>query len=214
MNMREIIATGLRFYQRVGRPLKREDLRGKRKERWESVLGFELPTEYDVRKHFGSHADYLKAMGFSNNMPDRIAQVEDASLKHVLEVYPQAQIVRSERSVYDLEIGNERVEVKGTQLAIRNDTLQAHFSWRLHKREFSKIVDRVILVGLDKDLNPLIRLEFYGAGLKLLDKKDTLTIYAAAIAGGHSKYRPYVAWIAPITKDLLNYARRSDPRKR
>ncbi|ABU97029.1 hypothetical protein P74p79 [Thermus phage P74-26] len=212
MNAREAIAAGLRFYQRVGRAPRREDFRPKHKARWEAILGFELPGEYTIKKEFGGFNNYIRAMGLSLNVANDVEEVENASLRHVLEVYPNAQLVKSEQSVYDLEIGQERVEVKGTQLSIRNDNGAMHFSWRLHNRIFSKLVDRVILVGLDKDLNPLVRLEFKGSGLRLLDDKDTLTVYADALLGGHSKYKPYITWIAPIAGDLSQYARVSKAR--
>lgn len=192
----EMLILGLKFYQQTGKQPRREDLRGQRRAYWQKTHGLTLPSERAVRRVFGKFSNYLDALGLKRNIRKDIEAVEEAAMKHVMEVYPDAALVRSEQSVYDLELGDKRIEVKGTQLTIRNDSGQIHWSWRLHKRKVSDLVDLVVLVGLDKYLEPVIRLEFERSSLRLLDGLDTLTVYNNVLSGGHSKYKPYIVWMS------------------
>ncbi len=213
MNAREITAAVWRFYQRTGRKPRRVDFRSPRREEWESILGFKLPSEYLIRKEFGSYANFMEEAGLGPNIRSDIEDIEDAAMRFAISRYPNAEIVKSDRSVYDLENGSERIEIKGTVLAIRNDTGELHFSWRLHKRKMSDLVDKVLAVGFSKDLEPLIALEFSGASLKLLDGLDTLTVYGSVFFGSHSKYAPYIVWKTTLQKPIEFYARESEVRQ-
>lgn len=211
MNEREMIAAGLRFYTRTGRQPRREDFRPPQRQHWEKILGFKLPAESTVSYRFGSFTNYLKAMGLAENITARAEELADAAIKHVLEHYPNAEVVPANRNMYDLLIGEERVEVKGTALTKRSDSPYMHWTFRLHKRDYSKTVDAVFLVGMDKDLNPMIRLEFRGPALKLLNRKEVISIYGDILFGGFSKYTPYVVWKAEIKGPLETYARQARP---
>ncbi|QAY18156.1 hypothetical protein [Thermus phage TSP4] len=212
MNEREMIAAGLRFYTRTGRRPRREDFRPPNRLHWEKVLGFDLPSESTVSAKFKGFTNYLRAMGLAENNHARAEELEDAALRHILEVYPHAEVVTANTNAYDLLLGEERVEVKGTALTRRPDTGYLHWTFRLHNRIFSKTVDAVFLVCMDKDLNPVARFEFREHGLKLLDNKSVLTVYADILRGGYSKYAPYLVWKAPLNGDLERYAR--EPKSR
>lgn len=207
-----MLAAGLRFYTRTGRVPKREDFRGERRKYWERLLGFKLPSDSSVYLKFKGFSAYQRALGFIQSPHALADRIEEAAIQHVLQVYPEAEVVKANTNAYDLLIGDARVEVKGSVLSKRNDNGLVHCTFKLHKREFSKTVDAVFLVCLDKDYNAIARFEFRGRGLRLLDNKSTITTYPGMFFGGHSQYRPYLAWFAPIPVDPSALARESKPR--
>lgn len=217
-----ILRAGIRFAQRVGHPPRRIDLREPARSAWEEQLGIALPTADQAASRFGSWGGYLERMGYG--LPASsvdYALVEQAGLAHVEDAYPGIQFVRSEQNawdathVFDPAKGPEKVEVKAGSISRRKDgSGDAFFAFRLHEREYSKFIDRLILVGVgwhpDSDLLvPLVRLEIPKSALKALDGKSTLMIYVGAALGpNHSIYRPYVRWRAKVTpQEALRYVR-------
>ena len=207
-----VLRAGIRFNQRVGRPPRRLDLREPTKSAWEKQLGMALPTADQASYRFGSWGNYLKRMGYGPHASGNVdnALIEAAGLAHVEEVYPETEFVDAEQSVWDALIqfhpdkGAEKVEVKASALSRRRDNpSHIYWSFKTHNRQFSKLIDRLILVGVGHHpdggyLVPLARLELPKSALRQVDSKSTVMMYATSVFGtAHSVYKPFVRWRRP-----------------
>lgn len=182
----------------------------------------ELPSADQAAARFGSWTDYLARMGYGPHQESSTENrlIEQAGIAHVEEVYPHFEVVKAEQNAWDGYLGDERVEVKASMLTSRPDRDHLLFwGFKTHSREFSKTVDRVILVGLGLDrearvLRPLVRFEFPKSALRQLDKKSTIMIYTGGIFGAnHTIYRPYIRWRATgVANNLREFARLPDER--
>jgi hypothetical protein len=213
-----ILRAGIRFNQRVGRPPRRLDLREPAKSLWEEQLGIELPTADQATHRFGTWGNYLKNLGYGPHASGSVDNVliEATALAHVEEVYTGMETVRAEQNAWDAlytfdpRKGPERVEVKGSALARRKDSPdQIFFNFNIHRRQLSKLVDRLILVGVGLDpverrLVPMARLELPKSVLPSVDGKSTVMVYASSIFGtSHSIYRPFIRWRRPGVTPML-----------
>lgn len=190
-----------------------------------------LPSADQATYRFGSWNNYLKLMGYGPHTlgsADNVV-IEAAGLAHVEEVYPGTKIVKAEQNVWDALIPispdqnkpPEKVEVKASALMRRADNARHMFwSFNVHKRQLSKLVDRLILVGLgyepegsDHPLIPLMRLEIPKTSLRLVDAKSTIMMYGAGVFGSsHSIYRPFIKWRRPgvLQQHLPRYLKPND----
>jgi hypothetical protein len=207
-----VLRAGVRFNQRVGRPPRRLDLREPQRSLWEVQLGFALPSADQASRRFGSWSNFLRRLGYAPHAVGNpaFAPIEVAALAHVEEVYPGIEFVEAEQNAWDGLLvvdesrGAERVEVKGSVLSHRKDKpASAYFSFNVHRRDLSRIVDRLILVGLGYDadrssLVPLCRLEFPKSALPRIDGISNVTIYSNSVFGASfSVHRPFVRWRRP-----------------
>lgn len=207
-----MLRAGVRFAQSVGRAPRRQDLREPARSQWQEQLGLELPSADAAARRFGGFTSYLARMGYTPNqdVTSTYKPVELAAMAHVEQTYPGFQVIESEQNAWDGEFEGQRIEVKGASLLARGDNPDMlYFSFKTHARDFTKTLDKVIMVGLgfDHDLGmfvPLMRLEFPKTALRLIDNKSTVMVYGSLLTTSQiSKYTPYVRWRAKVNPNQL-----------
>lgn len=194
----ELVAIGHAVHKLTGRPPARDDFLLESRSKIEELLGISpAPSTYHFQKEFGTWKNYLDICGLGGVGGSDLNRIERAAMQHCIDVLGVTEEL-AERSVIDgwLPDGSP-VEVKGSVLRQHEATGQHFFGFRIHGREISAACDRLILVGLSKDLKPIVRLEIPKEALPMLvDGKSNVTIYAPAIWGqGQSKYRRHIKWV-------------------
>lgn len=198
-----VLRAGILFKSKAGRAPRRRDFRGSDKKQWEELLGIELPSADTCTRLFGSWSEYVAALGYEPKKKLSTEIIEQSALSKVKELYPGFVEIQANTNIYDGELDNQRVEVKGSTLSRRKDNPNTmYFSFATHKRELDKVCDRLICVGLgwdDETQNhvPLIVLDFPKSALGLVSDKGAVMVYVSSLyGGGYSQYKPYVVWKA------------------
>jgi hypothetical protein len=214
-----------RFQQLSGRTLRRRDLRPDRA--YQLTQEFiqaghrdvpEFPAESTVLAWFPSFSNYMDLSGLRDTklLPGEISRIELAGIQHCVETLSMIPET-AERSVTDgwIETVNPisgikqtlRVEVKTTTVAPCPGRSYNTFGWNIHEREYSKIADLLVLVGLDDQHNPVCRFEIPQVHLaRLVDRRVMLRVYTNAIWGfGNSGLKPFLRWRVPV-QPVINQA--------
>lgn len=193
----ELVAIGLAVFKALGRPPARDDFLLESREKLELITGISpLPSTYHFQKEFGTWRNFLDTCGILDKSGNDINKIERAAMKHVIDELGVTEEL-SERSVIDGWLPNgDAVEVKGSILRKHEATGQHFFGFRIHGREISAACEKLILVGLSKDLKPIVRLEIPKEALPTVaDRRSNATVYAGAVWGvGNSKYKRYIVW--------------------
>lgn len=200
------LRAGILFKSKAGRAPRRRDFRPPDKKKWETLLGFELPTADSCARLFGSWSEYVSALGYEPKKKLSNEIIEESALQKVRELYPGFSEVRAYNNAYDGEIDGDRTEIKGSTLSHRRDSPDTlYFAFKTHSRELDKSCDRLVCVGLGWNDQtqahvPLVVLDFPRAALGLVSDKSVVMVYASSLFfGGHSRYKPYVVWKADVT---------------
>lgn len=191
----ELIAVGHAAEKLLGRTPSREDFRGENRKKLESALGVPVPHEATLSKPFGSWGEYLRACGW-NCSGREIDKIERAAVDHCIDALGITEEA-ADRSITDGWYPDGRtVEIKGSVLRKRSSDGLYFFGFRLHSRELSASADELILVGLSRDLEPILRLQIPKQAMpSMTDGLSMIMIYATAIWGNSdSKYRRFVRW--------------------
>ena len=189
------------FQKHLNRFPSRDDLKGKRKIHFEGLLTaatkkpVKLPQAVFFERAFGSWQELRDRFGEekSKYTPGELA--EKVSMDYAVKQLGM-EPADNETSVVDGYIGDEAVEVKGATLS-RAGMKDGHyrFRWNLHYRELSKLVDRLILVGVLKNGEIACVLDIRGRPqlADLADNRRTIDMGMGAIFGTReTKYWPYV----------------------
>lgn len=196
----ELVAIGHALYKITGQVPARDDFLPAARHRVGELLGIDpVPSTYHFQKEFGSWKEYLKVCGYDQEGGSDLNKIERAAANHTVQVLGVTEET-AERSVVDgwLPDGTP-IEIKGSVLRQHEATQQHFFGFRIHGRTLSTACDKLVLVGLSKDLEPIVRIEIpKDALINMVDGKSNVTIYAPSLWGtGASKYRRYVTWIKP-----------------
>lgn len=191
----DLIQTAQMFAQRFGKFPAQADFKGERKAYYEDVLKSKLPHARCFEREFGSWGALRTLLGEepSKFTPDGLSEkVSMEFAQNVLGMVP----VDNETGVVDGYIGDLRVEVKGSLLT-RASVKDSHyrFRWMLHHRELSKLVDKVVCVGVLKNGEIGVVLQFDGEAViaDRLDGRKTLDFSVNTLYGSReSVYWPYI----------------------
>lgn len=197
---------GLHFIRREGRPPSQFDWRGENRRYWMAKHGIHYPTSSYVERVFGSWGNFLSALG---EVPKYHAtRIGYLAMEFCREKFG-VESLNYHTGAVDGYWNGEPVEIKGATL--EQDRHFGHYRWRfrLHNRQYSKLVSHIFLVGFSPDGKPLAAWRFDKPDLPLFDNRDSLNISAHTVL--LNKPYPYVyneVWKAQLTYnevyDLLN----------
>lgn len=202
----ELVAVGHAMHRILGRHPARSDVRGANKKALELALGAPIPSEATLAKPFGSWGEYLRACGWQPGVgTPELSKIERAAVDHCVTTLGITE-ESADRSITDGWYADGRtVEIKGSVLRQHKTSDRHFFGFRLHSRDLSVSADELILVGLDKALEPVMRIHIPKAAMpSVTDGRSNATVYASSLWGGaDSKYRRYVRWIKPGSLPLV-----------
>ena len=193
------------FKEREGRFPSRIDWRGRNLAHYREKHGLDYPSERQVQRLFGNWGMLLVALGLP---PRRTQDVADIALNYVLDAYEDVEVMPGASGTIDCFVEGERTEVKGASLRTDDYIRTPRWRFRLHGREYSRIVDRLILVGLVGE-EPVVEWSLDKVGVYLeADGKDALSIPAKFPFDNLSyNLSMYERWKAPLTlEELLSRA--------
>jgi hypothetical protein len=201
------IRAGMEFFKREGRAPSITDWKGQNRQYWASKHGVQYPPATNVERLFGSWGNFLSVLGMTPSYhPTRLGFLAMELCRNLFGV----EDLNYQTGAVDGYWHDRPVEIKGAR--IERDPTFGHYRWRfrLHHRQYSKLVDHIFLVGFDHGERPLIVWRFDKQDIgPLFDSRDSISI--AAHPPLLSKPYPYVyneVWKAPLTYtevyDLLN----------
>ncbi|WP_155299021.1 hypothetical protein [Deinococcus kurensis] len=147
----QLIQVAQDFVATFGKFPARDDFKGERRTYHEGIMGQTLPGGRVFEHEFGSwqaFRDELSA-GTSKYTPGEAS--ERISMHYATQTLGMIEVPH-ETGTVDGFIGDQRVEVKGALLTRASASGQSTYRWRwmIHHREVSKLVDRLVLVGVLK----------------------------------------------------------------
>jgi hypothetical protein len=174
------------FRARTGKLPVRLDWRGENRTYWETQHGVAYPSARIVELEWGGWSKFMLALG---GLPLTHRETGVMALEYVQARYPEVELMPGANGTVDCFIGGERVEVKGSRLNRDARIPAPRWRFRIHSRQLSLLVDRVILVGIAGD-SPVVEWSFDRAdSLIHLDGKDALSVTARQVfGGGHYPY--------------------------
>lgn len=193
----EFVRLAGEFKARTGKLPSRIDWRGENLTYWRSVHGLPYPHTATIERVYGGWNHFLMACG---SLPRSTQEVGTQALEHVCRRYPDVEVMPGHSGTIDCFIDGERVEVKGATLSRDSFIHTPRWRFRLHHRDYSLLVDRVILVGLAGG-KPVVEWSFDKVDTVMyLDGKDALSITARqAFGGGHYTYAFQETWKEDLT---------------
>ena len=200
MTPAHMTAVALLMHDVSGAVPRSTDFRSPYRQNWETQLKLPLPTLDVIQRAFGGFTHFLVACGLRPlEAKSGFGDIEIAAIRHVEDVLG-LDAETYERSITDGHLPNgESCEVKGSVLRLHKTLRLPYFAWKLHKRLYSVSCDRLVLVGLGRGLEPIVRVELAGPQLpSMADGKQNLFVYARGIWGdGDSMVRPFIKWRTP-----------------
>ncbi|GAA5500475.1 hypothetical protein Dxin01_00196 [Deinococcus xinjiangensis] len=193
----QLVTLGHAIEKLLGRVPARDDLRPVNRKTLEDRMGVKIPSERAFVEAFGSWGEFLTACGWAveGGRGRQNQLIERAAVEHCVAALGVTE-ESAEQSITDGWLPDGRtVEIKGSVL--RRHTLgYEFFSFRLHHRDLSLSADELLLVGLSRDLKPIVRIEVPKSAMQqVIDGKSSVTLYADAVWGsGDSKFRRFVKW--------------------
>lgn len=187
------------FRARTGRLPSRIDWRGENLSYWRTVHGLPYPSSSYVGKLCGGWSAFILECG---GLPRKNQEVGNLAIEHVRRRYEDVEVMPGSSGTIDCFIGGERVEVKGATLAKDNVIHTPRWRFRLHHRDYSLMVDRVILVGMAGG-RPVVEWSFDRVDTVMyLDGKDALSITARQVfSDGHYAFFYHETWREDLTYD-------------
>lgn len=196
-NAEDIIAWAKEFKHKFGYFPGRDDLKGDARKAYIERHNFNMYHATSIERVFGSWSDFRIACGEAASIHTPTTITEQVSMTYMVEQYGMIA-TSGEQDVVDGYIGDSRIEVKSAILRRKTEG-QKRFRWALHKREYSKLVDEMALIGCDEDGNVLldIRISSKGEIAALIDNRNTVEIPYSALVTGMCK--------APLWNYVLKY---------
>lgn len=190
-----------RFRELEGRYPSRLDWRGENLEHFRRKHGLHYPSERQVQKYTKSWGRFLAELG---ETPRSTQKTADIAIQHVQSRYKGVEVMPGRSGTIDVFIGDERCEVKGATIGKDELIRSPRWRFRLHHRDYSSLVDRLILVGLVQDV-PVVEWSLDNVGMFLhADGRDTLAIPAKNPFQFLSyPLQMYEEWKADLTYDEL-----------
>lgn len=141
----QALSLAKRFEQTTGKLPSRMDWRGENLRQFREAHGLEYPSERVVQRLFNGWGNFLRELGESPLITQDTAK---AALAHVQRRYEDVELQPGASGTIDCFIGAERVEVKSSSLQQDEVIRTPRWRFRLHEREYSRLVDKMILVGV------------------------------------------------------------------
>lgn len=174
------------FRARTGKLPVRLDWRGENRTYWENQHGVEYPSSRIVELEWGGWGKFIMALG---GLPLTHGETGSMALEYVQGRYPEVELMPGANGTVDCFVGGDRVEVKGSRLNRDARIPAPRWRFRIHSRQLSLLVDRVILVGFAGG-RPVVEWSFDRVDSVIhLDGKDALSVTARQVFGGG--YYPY-----------------------
>lgn len=181
----EYISLAFKFQEYEGRLPVRIDWRAENLAYFRKKHKLKYPAERQVQVQFGSWGHFLVACG---GIPKSTQKVADIAVEHVVKRYG-AIVMPGASGTIDAHINDESVEIKGATLVTDDLIRTPRWRFRLHSRQYSLLVDKVILVGLSGE-EPVVEWMFDRVDMaQHLDGKDALSIRAKDPFG--TSYYPF-----------------------
>jgi len=196
----EFISLAFHFQRQENRLPARLDWRGENLAYFRDKHGRQYPAERQVQIQFGSWGKFIVACG---GLPKTTQRIADIAIEHVVKKY-DATVMPGNNGTIDCHIGDESYEVKGASLQTDSMVRTPRWRFRLHSRQYSLLVDKLILVGIAGD-TPVAEWTFDKVDMvQHIDGKDALSVPAKA-PFGTSYYNFYFmeTWMENKTLDEI-----------
>lgn len=196
MTQAEALLHAERFQALHGALPSRLDWRGANLEHFRTRDMTSYPSERQVQRLFGGWGNFLRALGETPPIAQDTARV---AVGHVQNRLADVEVMPGASGTIDAFVGGLKAEIKGSSLQQDERFRTPRFRFRLHEREYSRLVDTLILVGIVGDEAVIEWQLDKVAMLAHADGVDTLSIpakYPFNMQGYNLFF--YERWKAPL----------------
>ena len=197
MTQAEAVFCAERFKAIHGRFPSRIDWRGENLAHFRSRDMTAYPSERQVQRLFSGWGQFLRELGESPLITQETARV---AVEHVQNRLGNVEVMPGASGTIDAFVGSLKAEIKGSTLQQDERFRTPRFRFRLHEREYSRLVDTLILVGIVADEAVVEWHLDKVAMLTIADGVDTLSVpakYPFNLQGYNMFF--YERWKAPLT---------------
>lgn len=136
------------FHDIEGRWPSRIDWRGDNLTHFRTSHGIDYPHEKTVYRQYGGWRHFLANLGVGTVVTQETAAIAEEYLTN--KYGNRIQIMPGSSGTIDCYFDGARTEVKSSSLANDDKIHTPRFRFRLHSRQYSSLVDKMILVGIVK----------------------------------------------------------------
>ena len=193
INPEDLIKWAHDFKKATGYFPGRDDMKGEVRKQYAKKLNMPMPHATTIERIFGKWSDFRTACGETQSKFTHTKLAEATSIKYLTEKYGFEEHPANAGHV-DGYINDKRIEVKAATL--RKASRGNKFRWRLHNREYSKLVDEMFLIGISETGDVLVEIHLANQTdiLNTVDLRDYIELHEDALKKGtsNSLIWPYV----------------------